>query len=138
MSIYHLSSIRQLYNIYLPHVCSLCPACLSDLDPLSAPWVIASQDRPACSVRLRQRQFQFRAQHPVLRFLRVNRRKERVCIFVPPVICSREIEVDRGRSEVDSGLILVDLLQVERDIDRRGRLVEIVPVSQLAHLCHSY
>lgn len=99
---------------------------LSNLDPLACPFIIASQHRPARSVRLGQRQFQLGAQHAELRLLRVNRRKERVCVFVSLVVGGGQIEVDRGGGEVDFCVGLVDFLKVERDIHRCGRLVEVV------------
>lgn len=94
----------------------LCPTSIANLNPLSSPLGVAAQYRPARSIRFDQREFQLGTQHSKLRPFGVNWREQRVCILEPLVIRSREVEVDRGRGEVDFGVGLVDFLEVKRDV----------------------
>lgn len=105
-----------------------CPASIANLNPLPSPFVVAAQYRPARSIRLDQREFQLGTQHPELRLFGVNWRKQRVCILEPLVVRSREVEVERGRREVDFGVGLVDFLEVKRDVHRCWGLVKVVSV----------
>lgn len=106
---------------------TLNPPCPSNLNPLPRPFVVTPQHRPARAVRLDQLQLQLRAQHEVLRALRVDGREQVERLGEPLVVRRREVEGDRLRGEGDLGFFLVDLLQVEGGVDRGGGLVEVGP-----------
>lgn len=115
----------------MSHLCYIVtsdPSSLSDLNPLSTPFIIAPQDWPARSISLGQRQFHFSAQHLELGFFGINRRKQLISIFVPLVIGSGEVQIDRLLGELDLSLVLIDLLKVQRDIDRVWCLVKVIPI----------
>jgi hypothetical protein len=103
------------------------PPGIANLNSLSTPFIIAAQHWPAGSIGLRQRQFQFSAQYFELGLLGVNWCKQLVCVFVALVIGGREIQIDRFSRELNLRLVLIDLLEIQRDIDRVWRLVEVIP-----------
>lgn len=105
------------------------PSGAPNLNPLPRPLVVAAQHRPAGPVRLDQGQLQLGAQHAELRLFRVDRREQLVGVGEPLVVGRRQVEGDGGGAELDRGLGLVDFLEVQRDVDGGGSLVEVVPVA---------
>lgn len=104
------------------------PPSITNLNPLPGPLIVAAQHRPAGPVRLDQGQLKLSAQHAELRLFGVDRREQRVGVGVAFVVGRRQVEGDGVRGELDLGPGLVDFLEVERDVDGGGCLVEIVPV----------
>lgn len=100
---------------------------VSNLDALPIPLIIAAQHRPAGAIALDELQIQLGAQDAERRLLRVNGRKQCICILVPLVVRGGEVEDDRVRAELNLGAFLVDFLEVEGDVDSGGSLVEIIP-----------
>lgn len=100
---------------------------ISNLDALPIPLIIAAQHRPAGAIALDELQIQLGAQDAERGLLRVNGRKQSICILVPLVVRGGEVEDDRVRAELNLGAFLVNFLEVEGNVDSGGSLVEIIP-----------
>ncbi len=72
----------------------LCSSGLPDLDDLASVLGVASQRRPARSVRLRQGHLQLRAHDFERRFLRIDGRVQRNLRLISLLVRRRQVQID--------------------------------------------
>jgi len=123
-------ALRQKMPSHVSHAplyisCSSCPP---NLDDLAGPLLVAPQCRPARSIELHERQFEFRSHYLVLRIGRVDLPKKRNLRCVPLVIPGWQVQINgRRRRKFDDGPFFVNFLQEKTCDYCCGGLVEIVP-----------
>jgi len=105
-----------------------CSSCPPNLDDLAGPLLVAPQFRPARSIELHERQFEFHSHYLVLRIGRIDLPKKRNLRCVPLVVPGWQVQIDgRRRSKFDDGPFFVNFLQEKTRDYCCGGLVEIVP-----------
>ncbi len=107
--------------------CILYPSSLAGLDDLARPSVVAPQRGPSRSIGFGKVHLKLGTHDLEAGLVRLDRRIQRYLVLISLLIGSWKVEIDGLRREFDLGACRVDLLEVERDDERGGRLIKVVP-----------